>query len=563
MISALVGLLVVAALVVTARNAAGRGQRQGVGTAVRRFFQFGLQFGLVVVVASGLSILIARPLQRGVLATGNDADLARGLSFSLVGIPLLWAIARWTRRRIAEDPRESTSFGWAVYLTVAEMTSLAVASLALQDSLAWVLRARDFDAGAFARTLVWGLLWVLHRRITAATTPAGIVRDHQYAGAAFGMWSAGISLASLVTVSFRSLSALSSDALVTTQDHPATQAAIGVLIGAGVWYVYWVRTAQRAERSQHWHAYVLLVGVGAGLVVAIVSASTVLYDTLVWFLGTPDSPDRATHFASSVDAVGPFVAGAVIWWYHRTLLHEARAATRDEARRVYEYLVAFIALLAASAGCMILLVALLEAATASTQLAGPGAGNTLLLAATLLIVGVPMWWWFWRRIGRARRSEAAAETSSPTRRIYLFLLFGAVGVAAVVAMLAAVYLLFDDLVSGVFGLVTLRSMRWGLAILVTAAVVAQYHWRIYRGDRAVELPPTGGPHYVLLAGAPDRALAKEVALHMGGQVQAWTGSGDPDCWTVAAVMTALSSVDADEVVVVADGQALRGIAIRR
>lgn len=563
MMVGLVGLFIIAALIVTARGAVGRTPRQGLGTAVRRFFQLGMLFGLVCVVAIGLSALIARPMHRDVLAVSGDADLAQGLSFTIVGIPLLWLVARWTTRRMAEDSRETASLGWSCYLAIAELTALAVAALAVQDLLAWIVRAREFDAGALARSVVWGSVWFVHRRITAKTTASGVVRDHEYAAAAFGLWSAGLALADLVSSSLRSWPGLSSATLVAGPDHPVAKAAVGAFVGAGVWFIYWVRKAQRGERTLHWHAYVLLAGVAAGMVVAIVSAAIVLYEILVWFLGTPDSPDAASHFSGSIDATGVFVAGAVIWWYHRTLLAQVRQAQRDEARRVYEYLVAFIALAATTTGCLILLVAMFEALTASTQLAGPSAGNTLLLAATLLLVGAPLWWWFWRAIQRAVHADEATETASAARRVYLFLLFGAAGVAAVVAMLVAVYVLIDDLVSARFGLVTLRSMRWALAVLLAMAVVAQYHWRIYRADRTVAAPAVGGPHFVLLAGAPDHALAALVAARTGAQVQAWTGAGDPELWSVDAVMAALSGAAGEDLVVVADEQALRAIAVHR
>ncbi len=563
MIVDVVVMLVLLVFVMTARSGAGHGAKQGLGTAVRRFFQFGLQFGLVCVVAVGLSSLIARPLQPAVLAAANQADLARGLSFTIVGIPLLWGIARWTRRRMAEDAREALSLGWSFYLAVAELTSLAIAAFALQDVIMWAARAGEYDAGAISRVVVWGAVWWVHRRLTRVTTAEGILRDHELAGAAIGLWLAGMGMADLLATIIHSFTPFASTELVASPDHPVMRATAGVVVGAGIWTIYWLRKAQTAARTLHWQAYVLLAGVGAGLVVAIVSASIVLYQTLVWFLGVPDSPDAATHFSGSMDATGAFVAGAVIWWYHRSVLAEGRAERRDEARRVYEYLMAFVALMAAAAGCMILLVAMLEAVTAAVQVAGPGAGNTLLLAATLLLVGTPIWWWFWRGIEGAKRTQPAAEVASPSRRVYLFLLFGMVGVAAVIAMLVAVYLLFDDLVSGRLGLATLRGMRWGLGIVVTAAIVAQFHWRMYRGERTLGADEQRGPRFVLLVGPPDASIADAVAARTHGRVQAWAGVDVHGTWSVDAVMSALEGSPAEELVVVAEAAGLRAIPIRR
>lgn len=558
----LIILLLLAVFAVSVRTPR-RGPREGMGVAVRRFFQYAVQFALVCIVATGLSVLLGRLLQRDLLVAADPNALAQGLSFTLVGVPLLWLIARWTRRRMAADPREVMSLPWGWYLALAEVVPLAVAMASLQTVLAWLLRGGDYDGGAIARTLMWGAAWWVHRRITLATTPGDLVRDHQLAASAYGLWTAAIGLAQLVSAALRNSVTLSGKAALLAEDHPVAQAVSMLVVGLAVWAVYWLRRLHAAARTLHWHVYVMIVGVGAGLVTAITSASVALYDLLVWFVGTPETKDAADHFRGSMTAAGALVAGLLVWWYHRTVLREVGATARNEAQRVYEYVVSVIALAAAAIGIAILLVAGLETITASAQITGRGAGNTVLLAATLLIVGGPMWLWFWRAIQRAFTAAPSVEAASPTRRVYLFLLFGVVGVAALIALLVVAYQLFADAVAGHLGIATLRTMRWGIAVLVTAAVVASYHWRIYREEREAVAPPSRRTALIV---APDPEPLREVLedrLHAKVEVLRRT-----DCDGVAlpdadALVSAVEGCAATEVLVLVDGSGVRVIPVDR
>ena len=145
---------------------------------------------------------------------------------------------------------------------------------------------------------------------------------------------------------------------------------VTLAVGAPVWFVYWVRTAARDERTPLWLAYVLLVGVAGGLVTAIVAASTLLYQVLVWLVGDPGPrPPRSTSTTRPLRQRRRS-SGSCVWWYHRTVLRAGAGEARTEVRRVYEYLMAGTGLLAASAGLVIVLAALVEAATGSAFVGG-------------------------------------------------------------------------------------------------------------------------------------------------------------------------------------------------
>lgn len=565
----MIGLVVLVVLIALAvfgvRKALGRepgGPTEG--HTIRRFFQYLLLYGLLVVVATGLSGLLGRLLDQSALVAADDSELARSLAFTVVGVPLYAGVALWSRRRFAEDPREASSLGWAFYTTAATLTSLAVAMVALNDSLVWAFDIGPDNGRALARFIVWGAVWAAHWWLHLRLVPRDRSRVHHLAGSLIGLGTAATGLAGLLGGALEALFLDSGD-LLADGDNTVLRGAIALVVGVPVWLLYWVRTAARSERDSLWFGYVLLAGIGGGLVTAVVSASTVLYDVLVWFFGDPRSADATTHFHDVPSAAAAAVVGVVVWWYHQAVLQEQRVSARTEVRRVYEYLMSAIGLLAAAAGLTMLLVAAIEAVTGSQAvIIGESAVNTLLASATLLAVGGPVWWFYWHRIQTAVQAAPVDEHASPTRRAYLFVLFGIGGVAAVVALLVGVYLLFEDIVQGTFAAETIRSMRFPIGILVTTGAIAGYHWAVYQGERKHVPAAARGPRFVLLVGPPDPDIARAVAHSTGGRVQAWGRTDDGAApWSVDDVVAALAGTTEDEVLVLSDSAGLHTIPVHR
>src|SRR5450830_1320783 len=119
----------------------GGGQRND-ARSVRRFFQYLLLFGLLIVAAVGLSELLGLPFQQTTLAGDNSSAVARALTFTVFGIPMFLLLAAWSRRHLQRDPDEAQSVGWAFYLTVAPLTALIVAMLRCTTSARRCRRAR-------------------------------------------------------------------------------------------------------------------------------------------------------------------------------------------------------------------------------------------------------------------------------------------------------------------------------------------------------------------------------------------------------------------------------------
>ena len=101
---------------------------------MRRFFQYLVLYGLLVVTAIGLSGLLGRLADRGAFVE-DESGLALSLAFTVVGLPLFTAVALWSRRNLRADPAEVKSVAWAAYVTLAALTSLSVAVDARNTSL--------------------------------------------------------------------------------------------------------------------------------------------------------------------------------------------------------------------------------------------------------------------------------------------------------------------------------------------------------------------------------------------------------------------------------------------
>ncbi|WP_404382461.1 DUF5671 domain-containing protein [Knoellia locipacati] len=503
------------------------GEAQGSG--IRRFFQYLLLAGLLFASASGVTGLLGRLLDRDDVLVEDEAALALQLTFTLIALPLWALLARWTWRRLHTVPAETRSAGWAVYLTAVGLVSLLVAITGWHEALAiLVVPGRDGPGSAFAQALVWSLVWGLHHWWGPRITPREHLRPLHLVGSLIGLVTAATGLVRLVSSALRIVLGLEGESIVDTTTPLLLDGGIVFAVGAAAWVAYWWRRAVRDERDTPWLALVLLAGVGGGLVAAIAAASLAGYSVLVWLVGDPRATGATEHFDTLPGQVATALVGIVVWWYHRALLDAESTPGRTEVRRVYEYLLAAIGLLAAGSGLVVLVVTVVEAIAVADVLAGASAVNTLLGALVLLAVGMPLWWRHWSRAQLARSEQAAAEVVSPTRRAYLLLLFGVMGLTSVVTVMTLVYLVLQDALASGVDVETLRSVRFALGILVTTSLLAAYHWTIFRTDRddTEELeragalparaaravgtvpPSTARRRRVLLVGAADGAAAE-------------------------------------------------------
>lgn len=562
----LINILLIAGVILGIRRLAGGSRRSGSGqgSSVRRFFQYVLCIGLVCVSAIGLSGLLARLFNQSNVISSNQVELARNVTFVVVGLPLCAVMFFWTRRKFQSDENESKSFEWDFYLTVISLTALVQCLVALRDLLNWVVGVRDFNGTSLANLLVWGAIWYvhwwLHNRFEVSTHAQG----HHIIGAAIGLGISAVALSNLMRGLFDLLFQINRNDLIVKAKDPFLEATTLLLIGALTWFIYWIRKCARAERNPLWFAYVLLLGVGGGLIAAVAALSTVLYQVLVWFFGDTTSTVASEHFKGTSTGLGAALVGILIWWYHQSAIKASESGKRTEIRRIYEYLMSAIGLFASAVGLSMILVSAMEAITRKTVITGTGAFNTLLAAITVLIVGAPVWFIFWNSIQKSLSQTAKEEYNSPSRRVYLYVLFGIGGIAAVVTLLIGVFLVLDDVFSGNFALETLRRARVAVAILVSTAAISAYHWSVFKSEQEFYQSRSVGPHFVLLVGPNDPEIVRVIKEHTGGRVESWTRTDDGvGTWSQAEVIAALDSMKNESVMLLAKSDGVEVLPINR
>ena len=543
---------------------------RGAGHAVRRFFQYLLLLGLLVAAASGVSGLLARVLDPGTTLLRDDGALALQLTFTLIALPLWGALAWWTGRRTRQDPDETRSVGWAAYLTLAGLVSLVVAMVGWRATLAALVGTEDYRAGQLSMALVWTLVWAGHRW-WGRRTPEGHLRTERLLGTLVGLGTAATGAVLVLSPALRELLGLTRESLVGGTTRTILDGAVVLVVGAAAWAACWLVGTVRGARTTGWLALVLLAGVAGGLLAAVVAVSVLGYDVLVWLVGDPRARTAPEHFAAAPGLLATTLVGLGVWWYHREVLDAGRQPGRTEVRRVYEYVLAAVGLLAASAGLVMVLVTIVEAVAAGPDLVvGGSALNALLASLVLLAVGLPVWWWHWRQAQHARATAPADELASPTRRTYLLVLFGVMGVAAVVALLSLVYVVLEDALSHGVDLETMRALRFPLGVLATTSLLSAYHWTVFRADRAASGPaavarPAGATtRTVLLVGGGDPGLATALAERTGAAVQLVRRTDvDPPTWSVDDLEEVLATAPPGDLLVLAEPDGARVIPVER
>ena len=573
----LVPILFLVILIVIARKLFARDSHGAPSTfSIRRLFQYALLFGLFAVSASGIAGLIGRLFDSGEVIAASRTDLARDITFVLVGAPLYLLVGRWTKRTLAEDPAERHSVAWNAYLSIVSITALITSMTAGYGILQWALGNEAYQGQQLSRLLVWGLIWIVHWQLIKSTSREEESRTHYILGSLIGLGVLSTGIANLVTSVARLATQNDDKAVLLQRTDPSIKALLLIIVGLPVWYQYWLRVGAHLKRELLWFSYVLLVGVAGGFIALIGSSSVMLYDSLVWFFGDTKSDLAAQHFSNSIGALGSAIVGFGVWSYHAKILRTVEESQgvlaetvdlRGELRRVYEYIISGISLIAAAAGLMMVLVAILESLTPGEVVSTTSSTNTLLVAITLILVGSPVWWFFWQRI-EGHVAVDGLEQSSPTRRIFLLMLFGVASVAAVVSVLTGVFLFLDDLLNDQLGYETLRQARFAIAILLSNAAIAWYHWSIYRHERSISVRKAKHGKFVVLVGPRDPELAREVESEINGKVQLWDsqigGSVDGEiAWEKEKVIELIQAATSDEIMIINEKKKLRAIPFQR
>ena len=543
----LIGIVVLIVRLIDARN---RPNPEGEGVSARRIFRYLVMLLTLVLSCIGLAGLLDAATASPRLVTTNNAAVALSVAFLVVALPAFVVLAVVTRRRLADDPAEARSAGWALYLTLVLFGSL-VTTVTLLITLAGDLLVGDgLDRAALVNTVIWGAVWATHSWIAERKGYEPNLRLEHLMGSFVGLvvlLSAGAVAAANVLVELYD-TAVDIAPIGSTAEHIA-RPLVACAVGAAVWVWYWLRTTVHDERSGLWSAYVLLAGVLSGVLMVVAGVGTAVFRLLEWIVADP-SGTAAEHFEVVPAALGVVAVGGAAWGYHRRILDTGAERERTEVDRVYDYLLAGAGLVVAAGGLATLLIYALWA-VAGTEITGSDRA-VIAVALTLLLVGAPLWGVYWSRSQRERVRFGADEAESTTRRTYLFVVLGASGLVALVSMIVLVYLIVQAILDGTGGAELLDALAVPISLLASTGAVAWYHFTVVRDDR-VEASDVVRPtvRNVILIAA-DGSEARKAITEADISVRTFHAAGQAlDVSSVEEVVAALSSETHEHVVVIA------------
>jgi hypothetical protein len=452
-------------------------------------------------------------------AQNSRPELAGFTAMTAVALPV-WAVHFWFARRYAmRDPYERASTIRRLYIywaclgsAIGVLVALAIAlryflstlidgcsflgvsrfagcmSLTLQTPTPWWLPASQAGWVAAVFLAIWALHFWIAARDRAAVGETG-------ASATLRRWYMYVALLAGLLVMLSGASSFIQALWLHAVNSPLatnvdTGGAAGLLAaGLVVWGFHARAVAQNHvgdDRHSTLRAVQGFIALSVSIAIAVFGASQILYYALARVLGV-DNPGGAGN-----DILGALAAPAsllvvygIAWYLMRwRLARDAQTQEGDRQaniRRLYTNLASLVSLGAGAIGAGGLLWTLAEQVEA--PIIGVTAGdwkNPVSLWLTLLVVGAAVWLAHWRQ------APWAADRHALPRRLYVWAALLASVLAALgagVGMLAAV---LRQAFSARPALADSANLDFGhyLGVLIVAAGVGFYHWRVLRADAA-------------------------------------------------------------------------------
>jgi len=558
-------LVMIAIVVLVVRKVSNKGaSTDSSAQPVRLFFQYAFTLGLFITFTVGMAGLLGKVLGASQDLVADQSSLASNLAFVVVSGPLLAWVILWLKKSIASNPHDAAGFVPTFFATLAAIISLLVFLSSAIATTNNVIDGATPAGSTSARTIVWGIALVAVLRVSNSVIPKNDFRIQYFVGS---LITAIAGIVGLIQILSGLISAILSQPIFAGAQSPAIVSTsnnsldgfVILVISGGLWFYYWIKNANTKSNDAMWLLYVLIAGVGGSLVLGLISLTITMYQIFVWFIGDPATQVLAEHFDGTPTSAASAIVGLLAWWYHKSLL--PLESTRSETQRIYEYLVSAISLVASTVGIAIIIVAIIEALSASV-IVGDDAVNTLIGAATVILVSGPVWMRFWNRIQKFAKDASDEELTSPVRRVYLFLLFGVGGIAAVISLITIVFQIFNGILGSTFGSATLNEMRFALGILVSTGIVAGYHWEIYRHEKNVEVSFVVPTKSVLLVGPADTDFVEALKLATKAQVTLWQRNDNNELtWPAQRVIELVQQTDGNQLLVILDSTGVSAIPV--
>ncbi|MDH3518242.1 MAG: DUF5671 domain-containing protein, partial [Acidimicrobiia bacterium] len=476
----LINLLILGALVAGGVALVRRGQHGTSGAgSVRRLVIYAFAYGLLIVAAVGVARVVGLLIPSNDIVRNDSSDIAQALAFTIVGVPGFYVLWRYLNRKL-DDPAERRSVGWGLFLLASTTTFLIGGLTGLATGISWIIGVNSPAPVSLGFGIVWtGVWWWTWRLANGARRPEVLEHGSTIVGSGIGLVvtasAAAITLGSLLSEAYDAVFSVS---LGSRSSDAFARALVWTIVGVLVWWWHWWQHGLQSPESGGKSAYVLVLGVLGGAVAALGAVAGGLFLTLQWFFGDPDSTSAALHFGDLPAILSTFGIAWLVWAYHRSVVTaEGPQAMESPIGSIYRYLLAGVGLLAAATGLGILVNAIMS--TTVTIAGGDSSVDVLLGGLTGLIVGIPVWWKTWTPIQAAVAADPD-RIRRPARRVYLTVLAGLGGLVTVISLIVLTFQLFESALEGDSAASVIDQIRGPLGWIVATAVVAGYHFAVWR-----------------------------------------------------------------------------------
>lgn len=535
--AALIPLAILGAIIAGVAALAKRNDDEPADGLTRRIVVSALTFGMTVVTAVGVSLLIEITLGSGdEFARSGSSDVAQALAMTIVGAPAAYFLWRYQWKALAGG--DGRSIVWLLHQSIAAATFSIGTVVALGNGL----RFDDFDAGArssLAFGLAWLAAWGFHEWI-GHRRPAPLLPGLPRAIAA-GVGLITLAFGAILLIDVLVTQVVDSEVLASSgRFDPIISATLWTAIGSLVWAWQFLGRGEPDRLSRA--GLVLGLGVGGGALLGL-GGLTALVTMLLSTISDGFDSDALG------ESLGAVAVGFLVWRFH------TRLATDDRDRRISRHLVSGLSLIGMAIGIGVLVNAGLAAVTPA--FASSNEIELLWGGLAALIVNAPVWWMTWRP-DRA----VDPDTGTTAQRTYLTVLGGAAGVSGGIALIYLVFQLLEGLLEGDSLSAIVDGVRAPLGFVVATGAITVYHyrrWAASRSDAEAEEPIT--VERITIVG--DEQVADMLRSDLDVRTTRWASAGEGRVLSSEELTSHLRTLDATDVLIVEEERGYRVIRLIR
>ncbi len=531
----LIPLLLLGGVIAAVASLAKRNDSEPPDGLVRRLVVSFLTFGMTIVLAVGVHMLIDVAVSSfDGLARSGSSDVARGLAMTIVGAPAAFLLWRYQLRSMAGP--DGRSIVWLLFQVFAYATFAIGTVVALGNGL----QLHDFDSSARS-SLVFGLVWLtvwLFYEWVGRRHPAPLLPGLPHAiGAAVGLVAAAFGGIAFIAAVLNQVTDTGSFASTGVLDS-ILSALVWTAVGIGVWvWQFFDRTSDDLSRA----GLILGFGVGGGAALGL-GGLTALVALLL-----SSTTDRF-EWDMLGETVGAVAVGFLVWRYHSGL------ATNARDKRIARHIVSGLSLIGVAVGIGVLVNAVLAFLTPA--FASRNESDLLWGAIAALVVNAPVWWLMWR----PDRSDPDVGTT--VQRTYLTLLGGVAGLTGAIALIYLVFQLLEGLLEGASLNAIVDDIRAPFGFVAATGLVTAYHYRRWSSSRSHEDKPAPMTvERVTFVGDP--SIGAAIQDELGVRLTGWLSAGEGRVLSADELADHIRELDTTDVLVVEEEHGFRVVRLAR